>query len=54
MADSVHTGPLLGNLVFLVIEPLHGLERLIDILASPTTKRFDPDRVGCQIVLAPI
>ena len=26
VADSVCTGPLLGNLVFLVVEPLQGLE----------------------------
>ena len=54
VSDSVRTGPLLGNLVFLVIEPLQGLERLIDIRASPTTERFDRDRVGDQMVLAPI
>ena len=38
VSDSVRTGPLLGNLVFLVIEPLQGLERLIEIRASPITE----------------
>ena len=54
VSDSVRTGPLLGNLLFLVIEPLQGLERLIDIRASPATERFNRDGVGCQMVLAPI
>ena len=53
-SDSVRTGPLLKNLVFLVIEPLQGLERLIDIRASPATERLDRDGVRCQMVLAPI
>ena len=52
--DSVRTGPLLGNLVLLIIEPLQGLERLIDIRASPDTKRFDRKGMGCQMVLSPI
>ena len=54
VSDSVCTGPLLGNLLFLVLEPLQGLERLIDLHTSPATKRFDHDGVGCQMVLAPI
>ena len=54
VSDSVCTGPLLGNLVFLIVEPLQGLEGLIDIRASPATERFDRDGVGCQMVLAPI
>ena len=53
VADAVGTCPLLGKLVFLLIEPLQGLERLIDLCASPATKRFDRDGVG-QMVLAPI
>ena len=43
------TGPLLGNLVFLVIEPLQGLKRLIDIRALPAPERFDGDRVGDRL-----
>ena len=31
VSDSVRTGPLLWNLVFLVVEPFQGLERLVDI-----------------------
>ena len=54
VSDSVCTGPLLGNLLFLVVEPLQGLERLMDLRTSPATKRFDHDGVGCQMVLAPI
>ena len=54
LSDSDCTDPLLGNLVFLVVEPLHGLEGLINICASPATERFDRDGVGCQMVLAPI
>ena len=54
VSDSVCTGPLLGNLVFLVVEPLQGLEGLIDIRASPATERFDRDGVGCHMVFAPI
>ena len=54
MTDSVCTGPLLGKLVFLLIEPLQGLERLIDLRPSPATKRFDRDGVWGQMVLAPI
>ena len=46
---SACTGPLLGNLVFLVIEPLQGLKRLIDIRASPAPERFDGDRVGDRL-----
>ena len=52
MTDAVCTGPLLGKLVFLVIEPLQGLEGLIDIRASQATERFDRDGVGGQMVLA--
>ena len=51
--DSVCAGPLFGNLVFLVVEPLQSLEGLIDIRASPATERFDLDGVGCQMVLPP-
>ena len=54
VADAVCTGPLLGKLVFLVTEPLQGLERLIDLRASPPTERFDRVGVGGQMVLAPI
>ena len=54
VADAVCTSPQLGKLVFLVIEPLQGLERLIDLRDSPATKRFDRDGVGGQMVLAPI
>ena len=54
MSDSVCTGPLLGNLVFLVVEPFQGLEGLIDIRTSPATERFDRDGVGGQMVLPPI
>ena len=54
LSDSVCTGALLGNLMFLVIETLQGLERLVDIRTSPATKRFDRNGVGCQMVLAPI
>ena len=31
MLDPVRTGPLLGDLLFLVIEPLQGLEGMVDI-----------------------
>ena len=54
VSDSVCTGPLLGNLVLLVVEPFQGLERLIDIRASPATERLNCDGVGCQMVFAPI
>ena len=54
VSDSVNTGPLLGKLVFLVIEPLQGFERLIDLRASPATQGFDRDGVGGRMVLAPI
>ena len=54
VSDAVRTGSLLGNLVFLVKEPLQGLERLIDICASLATERFYRDGVGGQMVLAPI
>ena len=50
VSDSVCTGPLLGNLLFLIVEPLHGL----GLSTSPATERFDRDGVGCQMVLAPI
>jgi len=46
VSDSVPTGPLLGNLVFLVIEPLRGLEGMVDIGPSPATDRFDGDGIG--------
>ena len=44
--DPVRTGPLLGNLLFLVIEPLQGLEGLVDISPPPSTDRFDGDGIG--------
>ena len=31
VSDPVFTGPLLGNLLFPVIEPLQGLEGMVDI-----------------------
>ena len=36
--DPVRTGPLLGNLLFLVVEPLQGLEGLVDIGTPPATE----------------
>ena len=54
VSDSVRTGPLLGKLLFLVVEPLQGLEGLVAIRFSPPPERFDRDGVGCQMVLAPI
>ena len=52
--NAVGTSPLLGNEVFLVIEPLQGFQRLVDLGASPATQRFDSNGVGGQMVLAPI
>ena len=45
-SDSVRTGPLLGNLVFLVVEPLQGVEGLDNIGPSPATDGFDGDGIG--------
>ena len=45
--DPVHTGPLLGNLLFLVIEPFQGLEGMVDIDPPPSTDRLDGDGIGC-------
>ena len=36
MSNAIGTGSLLGKEMFLIIEPLQGLERLIDLGASPT------------------
>ena len=54
VSNAVGTGPLLGNLMFLVVQPLQGLEGLVDLGPSPTTERFDGNGVGGQMVLAPI
>ena len=54
VSNAVGTGPLLGNLVFLIVQPLQGLEGLIDLGPSPATQRFDGNGVGGQMVLAPI
>ena len=40
--------------MFLIIQPLQGLEGLVDIGALPAPQRFDGDGVGGQMVLAPI
>ena len=45
--DPVRTGPLLGNLLFLVIEPLQGLKGLVDIGPLPSTDWFDGDCIEC-------
>lgn len=37
MFDPIHTGTLLGNLLFPVIEPFQGLERLVDVSTPPST-----------------
>ena len=42
----VRTGPLLGNLVFLVIEPLQGLEGMVEMWPLPATDWFDGDGIG--------
>ena len=52
--NAVGTSPLLGNEVFLVIEPLQGSQRLVDLGPSPATQRFDSNGVGGEMVLAPI
>ena len=54
VSNAVGTGPLPGNLVFLVVEPLQGLEGLVDLGASSAPQRFDGDGVGGQMVLARI
>ena len=54
MSNAVRAGPLLGNLMFLVVQPLQGLEGLVDLGPSPATQRFDGDGVGDQMVLAAI
>ena len=54
VSNAVGTGPLFGNLVFLVVEPLQSLEGLIDLGPSPTPVGFDGNGVGGQMVLAPI
>ena len=54
VSNAVGAGPLLGNLMFLVVQPLQGLEGLVDLGPSPATERFDGDGVGGQMVLAPI
>ena len=54
MTNAIGTGPLFGKKVFLVVQPLQGLERLIDLSPSPTPKRFDGNRIRGQVVLAPI
>ena len=36
--DPVRTGPPLGNLLFLVVEPLQGLKGLVDIGPPPATE----------------
>ena len=51
VSNAIGGGPLLGNLVFLVVEPLQGLEGLIDLGSSPTAERFDGNGVGGQMVL---
>ena len=54
VSNAVCTGPLLRNLMFLIVQPLQGLEGLVDLGPSPATQRFDGDGVGGQMVLAPI
>ena len=44
--DPLRTAPLLGNLLFQVVEPLQGLDGLVDIGPPPATDRFDGDRIG--------
>jgi len=46
VSDPVRTGPLLGNLLFLVVEPLQGLEGMVDIGPPSDRDRFDGDRIG--------
>ena len=54
MSDAVGTGPLLGNLMLLVVQPLQGLEGLVDLGSSPTAQRFDSNGVWSEMVLAPV
>ena len=44
--DPVCTGTLLGNLLFLVIEPLQDFDRVVDVSPSPATSGFDGDCMG--------
>ena len=46
VSDPVRTGPLLGNLLLLVVEPLQGLEGMVDNGPPPATNRLDGDRIG--------
>ena len=43
--DPVRTGPLLGDLLFLVVEPLQGLEGMVDIGPPLSTDGFDGDGI---------
>ena len=36
MTNAIGTGSLLGKEMFLIVQPLQGLERLIDLGPSPT------------------
>ena len=54
LSNAVCTGPLLGKLVFLVVEPLQGLKGLVDLGPSPASQRFDGNGVRGEMVLAPI
>ena len=36
VSNAIGAGPLLGNLMFLVVQPLKGLEGLVDLGPSPT------------------
>ena len=39
VSNAVSTSPLLGNEVFLVVEPLQGFEGLVDLGPSPPSER---------------
>ena len=54
MTNTIGTGSLFGKEMFLIIQPLQSLERLVDLGASPSPERFDGNGVGSQMVLAPI
>ena len=38
LPNAVCTGPLLVNLVFLIVEPLQGFQRLVDLGPSPSPR----------------
>ena len=51
---AISAGPLFGKEMFLVIEPLEGFERMVDLGPSPPSERFHCNGVRSQMMLAPI